>query len=233
VKNDSTYSIEQPTPDLPPPIGPGPSPLLPQHLIDVFLHPRLFFSSQLALGQAPYVILVTWCFGVADAVNSTDRAALFGTGLGTSWTAFWIFCLVTGAVTGLLLWLIGGWWYHVRLSWAGHSGPDRKLARLVYIYSSFVESAPTVILALLQTLLYPSPQTAWQAQGSLYWFMVVFPFWSIITSYTAVQVVFGLSGWRPKVWFLILPVLVYALLFGVIAAIMGFVVAPGQTANWI
>lgn len=224
MKHNASYCIEQPTPDLPPPIGPGPSPLWPQHLIDIFIHPRLFFSSQLALGHAPYVILVTWCFGVADAISSSNQTFRFG----TSWTQFWYFCLAVGALTGLFLWLIGGWWYHVRLSLAGHPGADRKLARLVYIYSSFVESAPIVVLALSQTLLYTSPAAAWQARGALSAiFGVLFPFWSIMTSYTGVQVVFGLSGWRPKVWFLFLPVLVYALIFGVIGIIIGLVAPRG------
>lgn len=222
MKDNSPHSIEEPTPDLPPSIGPGPSPFWPQHLIDVFIHPTLFFSSQLALGHTPYVILVTWCFGVADAINSSNQTVGFGTGLSTSWTLFWFFCLVTGAITGLILWLIGGWWYHVRLSLAGRPGADRKLARLVYIYSSFVESAPIVLLGLIQTLLYESPDAAWEARGPLSSiFVVVFPFWSIGTSYTGVQVVFGLSGRGPKVWFLVLPVIVYALIFGVIGVIIG------------
>jgi hypothetical protein len=51
--------IEQPTPDLPQAIGPGPSPFWPQHLIDLFVRPTRFFVGHLALGRTPYVVLVT------------------------------------------------------------------------------------------------------------------------------------------------------------------------------
>jgi len=46
-----------------------------------------------------------------------------------------------------------------------------------------------------------------------------------------VMVVVGLSDWRPQVWCLILPVLLFALIFGAIEVIIGFAVAADGTGR--
>jgi hypothetical protein len=68
----SPWELEQPTPDLPEPIGPGPSPFWPRHLGDLFLRPTKFFSEHLALGRTPYVILVAWCLGMSAVIDRID-----------------------------------------------------------------------------------------------------------------------------------------------------------------
>jgi Yip1 domain len=60
----------------PEPIEPQSSPLWPQDLIDIFIRPGKFFSSQLALGKTPYILLVTWCFGMAEIMHHIDQNIL-------------------------------------------------------------------------------------------------------------------------------------------------------------
>jgi hypothetical protein len=61
------YPIEHLTPELPS-IQPELSPPWPQNLVDLLIRPRKFFSGQLALGKTPYVVFVTWCYGVSSAI---------------------------------------------------------------------------------------------------------------------------------------------------------------------
>jgi len=187
----------------PPAIGPGPSPLLPRHLLDLFVRPRSFFSRRLGLGHKPNVLLVTWVYGISSAIDRIDTELMrsqlgsprpgwqamapFVTG---SWTGFWLWVLAAGALGGAALWWIGGWWYGVRLRWSGVADPDRRLARLTLVYSSFVFAGPAVVAALVQTFLYPDYATAYVAEEWFSLVLLVFPFWSIATSYTGVTTLF-------------------------------------------
>jgi hypothetical protein len=124
-------------------IRPAQSPLWPQHLVDLFIRPRQFFAGQLALGKTPYVLFVTWCFGIATAIDRIDQEILradmgaaragwdsMAPVLVGSWAGYWATILAYGAVSGLMIWYLGGWWYAKRLSWSGAKDPDHRLARL-------------------------------------------------------------------------------------------------------
>jgi hypothetical protein len=230
-----TAAYPDPRLQLPPPIDAGPSPLLPQHLVDLFVRPSRFFTGQLALGKTPYAVLVAWCYGVAAAIDRIDQNLLRAQ-LGRprpgwdnlapfvvdSWSGFWLFVLASGAVGGLFLWWLGGWWFAVRVRWSGVAAPDRRLARLVMAYSAFVHSAPLVVATAISTFFFASYAEAFDADESYSLVLLAFPFWSAVTSYSGVRSVFGVSGWRPRLWFLILPCLLYLVAFGVLAAVFAF-----------
>ena len=108
-------TVDQPTG--PPAISPRPSPLLPQHLIDLFVRPRRFFLGQLALGKTPYAVFVAWCYGASSAIDSIDpelvqpRSDLEAVApyVLDSWLGYWALVAVLGALSGLFLWWLGGW----------------------------------------------------------------------------------------------------------------------------
>jgi len=57
------------------------------------------------------------------------------------------------------------------------------------------------------------------------WFstgLLVFPFWSIATSYIGVRALFAVVRWRAITWFVVLPALAYVIALGVIAALFAF-----------
>lgn len=60
------------TATLPQEVGPGPSPLSPKNLVDLFIRPRSSFSKRLALGDERSLLLVAWCFGAANVINRID-----------------------------------------------------------------------------------------------------------------------------------------------------------------
>ncbi len=218
-------------PPPPPPIEPESSPLLPRNLVDLFVRPRRFFTGQLALGKTPYIIVAAWCYGIATSVDRIDQEILksqlgrsnpFAQRLVStvteSWPLFWAWVLAIGAINGLLLWLIGGWWYRKRLRWSGAADADKRLARLTYIYSSFVLAGPLVLATLFRTALYPNYAAASDAMESLSVLMLVFPFWSVATSYAGATALFPVSKGRARLWFLILPIVFYVLIVGLVAA---------------
>ncbi len=224
--------LGQTTPDLATPIEAGPSPLWPQHLVDVFLRPTRFFSSQLALGKTPYLVLVTWCYGIASAMDRIDQELLraefgrarpgwevWGPIVTQSWSGYWGFVLAAGVFSGLFLWWLGGWWYRVRLRWAGDPSPDARRARLVYVYSSFVCAGPVIVLALLQTVAFENYAAAWNADEFYSSMLVIFLFWSLATSYLGARALFHVSRWRAQLWFLVLPAGLYVVALGVVATV--------------
>lgn len=203
------------------------SPFVPRHLVDLLLSPRSFFTGQLALGKTPYLLAVIWVVGMAAAVANLNgalaTAALDGAlpDGAQSWTAYWTAAASAGAVAGLLYWLIGGWWFTLRVRWAGATAIPRQRAKLVMIYADFVQAAPIVLLSAAWTLSFPSFAAASAKAPRTDWLLLLLPFWSTWIGYVGVRAVFGVSGWRPRLWFLILPALFYLL------ALLPFIGAPG------
>ena len=225
------------SPQIPDATLPERSALLPADLVDLFLRPTRFFSGRLALGQTPYVVLAIVCYGLAEAFDRFDQEMLraewstprpyweaVGPIVSESWAAFWAFALFSGAIAGTSLWLVGGWWYRVRLRWAGASDPDAKLARLVYIYSGFVLAAPSVLFVIGQTLTFANYQEAWASEQLYSVGLLIFPFWAVVVSYRGARAVFDVGRWGARIWFLILPIIGLLSAFGVLAGLATLVV---------
>lgn len=216
-------------------IEPKPSPFWPQHLVDLFISPRKFFSGQLSLGKTPYVILVTWCYGISHTIDRINRELFrvelgnprssweqFGPMITESWFGFWKWVLMSGAIGGIFIWWIGGWWYRIRLKWSGDNEPDKRASRLVFVYSSFVMSGPTVAFALAYTVAYSNYLQAYSSNDFFSLLLPVFLFWSIITSYIGARTVFNVSQWKALIWFAILPCLFYIILLGLTTMLLAF-----------
>ena len=194
-----------------------------------------------ALGHVPSLLLVTWCFGASNAIDRIDKR-LMRAELGQarpwesvspfvveSWLGFWPWVLATGAVSGALVWWVGGWWYGVRLRWSGAMDLDKRLARITFVYSSFVVTGPAILLAIGKTVAYPSYAVAYAADE---WFsvgFVLFPFWSIVTSYIGVRTLFAVVRWKAITWFIVLPAMVYGIVLGVIVAL--FALLSGEASS--
>ncbi|NNL65590.1 MAG: hypothetical protein HKP30_05060 [Myxococcales bacterium] len=222
----SQPSYDAPTPDLPEPIGLGPSPFWPQHLIDLFIRPTRFFSGQLALGRTPYALFVTWIVGISAAIDRIDTRLLQAELrddparweaielLLATWPRFWGLALAAGVVGGAAYWWIGGWWCRVRLRWSGAEAPDPRLARLLLIYSSFVFAAPVVLTAAYQTTAHPNYLAAYESDSLLPVAVLMMIFWSIATTYRGALALFAVSRARARIWFVALPLLFYFVLVG-------------------
>jgi hypothetical protein len=215
-------------------------PIWQELVIELFFKPRRFFADQVTLWKTRYVVAVCWIAGTAESIDRISQelmeADLKG-GVETMpaieffgpWPTYWAIVLVTGAISGLFLWWVGGWWYRVRLGWSGAKDADPRLARLVYIYSTFVYAAPLIIYTLVETTTYADAVEAYQSESLWPLFLLAFLFWSLVTSYKGVTTLFVVSPWRSRLWFLILPAILYFVAFGVIAVLFAlFDPAPLQ-----
>jgi hypothetical protein len=202
------------------------SPFWPRHLVDLFVRPREFFAGQLALGNTPSFLLVTWSYGVAVALDQVHRdlvrkmkspGNLVAMGEG-SWFEFWSWILTIGAIGGFVLWWLGGWWFSVRLRWSGAKELSERSAHLLYVYSSFVVSAPTIAAALFWTATEPNYRQAVAAARPYLAALLIFPFWSLVTSYIGARTLFQVNPWKARLWLIIIPAGFYLLPLALVAA---------------
>jgi hypothetical protein len=121
-----------------------------------------------------------------------------------------------GLIGAVSLWYLGGWWYNLRVRWSGVPSHDKRQGRLIYIYSGLVEALPSLSYALLATAIYANYQAAWDAEELWSSLLLVFPFWSVVVSYRGVRTSFPVKPWPARLWFLILPSLMYVFAFGLL-----------------
>lgn len=223
-------------PERPNPIGPEPSPYWPRHLFNLFLRPTDFFKGQLALGKTPNIIIAAWTLGMSGIIDRIDtqimKAELSDNQtkwnilhlLLDNWLNMWGIVLISGAVTGYFYWLIGGWWCQLRLKWSGAPSPDARLARLLIIYSSFVYSAPAVLVLLAQTFMYSNYLEAYSSDHPITFAVLLTLFWSVVTTYKGATALFPVKRGKALLWFVILPILFFLFLvggFGFLYAVLG------------
>lgn len=210
-----------------------------QSLRQLFLAPRSFFQNQLDGATRHDLLVAAYLVGISAAQGRLDRQLIkldLGTApistplvsIANSWLLTWLLLLGVGALSGVFVWYIGNWWYRVRLGWAGAKGADSALSRSVFLHAGIVAALPSLLLVLLQTVLYPSYLAAWQAEELWSATFVIFPFWAVWVSYCGVRTRFDTSVWGARIWFLILPLLVYSLVFGLLGFAYSLVDAAGS-----
>lgn len=199
-------------------------------LLDLFLHPRRYFSNTRALEQyeplAPVLLM-----GLAGAIDRIDKQlvkvelgqAKESLEAGVSWVSgswwnYWLAAILVGLVWAIFLWYVGGWWYKKRLQWSGAMEPSSTLARRVNAMQTLVIAGPTVLLALIQTVVYSNYLEAWRADELWSSAILLFLFWSCWTSYVGATTAFVVKKSRARFWFLLFPVLLYAVVIGAIGA---------------
>lgn len=195
----------------------------------LFFKPSAFFKDLDLLNVPLFLYSSLWLIGISNAVDRIDRK-LMKTDLGTAtnsnqmmfeaisggWLVFFLLVAGFGVFSAFFVWLIGGWFYNLRLSWSGAGDFDKVNGRLVYVFSSLVFAIPHIAIILISALLYPDYITAYNADE--YWssVLIIFPFWAIFVSYKAILVNFNVVKWKALIWFVILPVVFYLLAFGVV-----------------
>ena len=207
--------------------------LRPGDLVDLFSRPRLFFSGGINLGGVRNLLPVVWITGIAaqiDRINAeilrhdfdVERAtwALIEPIVTGPWAYFWAWVLGFGIVTGGLIYLIGGWWYRMRLVFSGSGEKtDKDLARQVYMFAGLVAALPSLLLAIGLNIYFPNYMAAYNSDELVSSFLPIFIFWSVAVSYVGARQSFSLTPWKARLWFLVLPALFYLLLIGAVLSL--------------
>lgn len=193
------------------------SPYHPVNLLNLFLFPKKFFTSDFSLKGGNGAYLAIFLYGIARAVGRIEKD-FFQSDVGAvassdnvvdslvsgSWLSFWVFALLAGVISGAILWWVGGWWFRVRLRWSGDPDPDLSRARAVYAFSSLVFALPLIGYTFVQTLAYRNPSQAYYAEDWFNWIsilLLIFPFWTLFTAFTGVRSQFEVSTRKALFWF--------------------------------
>lgn len=221
---ESTVTVDPISPDgthlRKPPRGPSRT----FWLVHLYFQPKRFFEHFSVMATRFTTIYTAWIVGTAECMSRVTEEITKRQFLGghvrvpelvlTSWPAYWAFCAGVGVFGAALFYKIGGWWYITRLRFCNDSNADRSLARSAYIFSSTVWAFPIVLSSAISSIRYSTPLAS--ENSSMLWAFVLLvptPFWSIYTSYRAVRTLFDGVRWKVRLWFLLLPGLVYGAVF--------------------
>lgn len=202
------------------------SPIAPSRLVDLFFRPSRYFAQ---LGHFDHTFAIVFCAFVMGMASSIDRINQVIISLGAlrelpmlndsylwfinGWAHYWQNVLVSAFISALLLFYGGGWWYAVRLRWSDAKEVVLVDARRLYTFQEFVYSAPFVIAAIVQTFMYANYAQVAPAKNMWLYIALFFSLWSCWTSYAAVCAAYTLSKSKAMIFFLILPVVIYLLIF--------------------
>ncbi|MEM1422746.1 MAG: Yip1 family protein [Planctomycetota bacterium] len=190
----------------------------------VFIRPRRFFD-RFARTPAPAITFAcAVTFGVGNATDRIDTRLTTNpaaANLISSWTAYWVTALVAGLISAGLLYVIGGWWYRLRIGWSGAGSPDKALARRVYVYAAQIVAVPALIYALARTSMHADPMAMINAPlNALDIAILLTPLYSYVVSFIGVRTVFDVGRWRAAFWFLIMPSGIYSVAIGLLVVSM-------------
>lgn len=202
-------------------------------LFCLFLRPGVFFRHFVVESPPAVTALCAWLYGMSGVIDRIETQLLTGRslGFGESWLIYWSIVTAVGAMGGVVYFAIGGWWFRIRLQWAGAQAPDAGLARRVYLYASQVVVLPTLVTTVWETGRYSTPIAAFNAEAS-WWYLalLLFPFWSCWTSYVGTRTAFEVRRVGALVWFFILPSLFYVVFLGGVL-VGGFAGAQARPPN--
>ena len=195
--------------------------------LDLYLRPGRFFEQGARGLDGRALVVAAWLVGMNWTLGRLERMMLRADlgdpnetlmALSRSWLNFWVVIAVAGVISAAFVWLIGTWWYRVRLRWSGASDPSPDAARVVYVYSGLVWAVPSLLWTLAQTFRFPNFAAAWASESVWDLVLLVFPFWACWVSYRGVRATFDVRPARALFWFLVLPIVGFLFAFGVVAA---------------
>lgn len=196
-------------------------------------HPKKFFSEDFDGKSSPFLVITIAIYGMSSAMDRLDQQFIKADYRGdliqydwlNNWPTYWLVVAVTGAIGGYIFYLIGGWFYNLRIQWS-HGTSDREKAKFLFLYPEFVPALIYVLDTFLYMLESSVPYDAYaelttgQAIGLI--LMLGATYYSVYISYIGVTTTTDVSVQKARIWFLILPLAFYTIALG---AVFGIVLA--------
>jgi len=204
---------------------------------NLFLKPKSFFTDNFtdSLRETNFFKTAIVLFGIGYGLDKADRQLIKFDLRGrlddveflNNWFGYWAFGIIGGIVGGYILYLIGGWFYNVRVKWSNGSS-DLNKSRLIYLFSNVVLYSTIILVSLIDTFLYDKPYDPnsafgiWDTIGVV--MLLFFVYYSVYVSYTGVTSTTDVNLNRARLWFLLLPIILYTAAFSaVIVLFMNFI----------
>lgn len=163
----------------------------------LYFNPKEFFNSNKDLDKG--IFYVYWVVGLGFS---------FSKQFANSNMPNLLSIIMSGLLTGVLIYYIGGWFYNFRLTLCDVLCPNPKLGRLIYIYTHLIWAIPTVLIELFKKLIGTNIAILNEGLDGL---ELIFAIWAIVNSYKSIVDNFGkedgLVLWGAKLLFLILPII--------------------------
>lgn len=184
--------------------------------VELLLYPERFFRDRfprwMAGGGLPPLLAAIYVFGVSNALDRMWLRVTLGRGqLPESWTSYWLPSLAIACISGPFGYAIGGFWFRLRMLWC-KADIDMTPASRAFLATELVAAVPTVIVALAETLVYATPDEAWQG-NRLWWLVPGMKAWCLYVRYAAARVL-GASRRRALGWFVVGPAIVLTAAMG-------------------
>lgn len=199
--------------------------------------PKRFFLENYRDRQTPYFALAIIVFSLAAGIERVDQTLVKQIAKGNgpavqqmigTWPAYVAAVAFSGALAGAFYYLFGGWFYNVRIGWAGgEKNADR--AKFLYLYSCFLPSLVGILFKLIEIATNPeSPMEAILSDEGLSALLfgliaIASLYGSVYISYRGVRETTTASRGKARVWFLILPAIFYTMLIGLVAIIFALI----------
>lgn len=194
-------------------------------------HPKKFFEEDFDGRSSPFLFITIAVYGISNSMDSMDEQFAKGDQNGefvyyewlNSWPIYWFLVLIGGAVSGYLFYLLGGWFYNLRIQWSQGTS-DREKARFLFLYPEFVPALIYVLTTAIHMIGSPVPYEAniemsqGEAIGSI--LLLVATYYSVYISYIGVTTATDVNVSKARTWFLILPLSLYTLAYGAIIILL-------------
>lgn len=205
-----------------------------RNIYRLYFRPKAYFAGIAAPKKRIWLYLFAFTYSMAYAIDKADRNSLQGKALPATWADHWGIVVAAAIVGAIIVYIFGGWWYRARLRYCGVEPSDFGLVKMVYLSAAQVYALPMIAVAVAESFLYENPAAAsirspaWLGLG-----LVVFAFWSLISSYTGVRTVFNPPRRAATAfWFLGGPAAVYVVAFAMMFVLARLGAAlPGPDAD--
>lgn len=194
--------------------------------IELFLKPKLFFKKNLrdSKRQPAYYSIAMIIFCVGYGIDRLDqqlmkldlRGKLDEASNLNNWIFYWLIAIIGGLIGGYILYLIGGWFFNLRLKWSKGTS-DIEKSKHIYLYSEVVSYSFIVLTTLISMTFNKKPYIS---DSELYVWDIISPilllffvYYSIYISYSGVSSITDADKLRSKLWFLIIPIIFYTVVY--------------------
>lgn len=189
------------------------------------LRPQDFFKEHMKkdILNMPFAIITIFLFLFFWWVDRAEKILIKSFGesanplyadVAANWSGYWLLVLLGWFLAGGMMYLIGGWFYGVRVRWSKWK-LEWNAHRNIYVYSFFFVALANMLVAVGDTFTYSSPGETYLSEDFVYPIFesitLIFLFLtmghSLFISYKWVMLIEWVRKLRAIIWFIVLPAL--------------------------